>query len=145
MPQLHLIAGAVEPPPSRPQGRQWARSLWVLTIMWRARAHHALDAEPAAMAAGAAGIRHQRVALDHKRKFDLGLLVRAVVGVAVVDADRGGDAVLAQLGAPAAAERTETGDEEFAGPRIDAVERRRQQVGMMTGDHAVRESPAPAP
>ena len=101
-----------------------------------ARAHHALDAEPAAMAAGAAGIRHQRIALHHDRKLDLGLLVRAVVGVAVVDADRAGDAVLGHLGAPAAAERPEAADEELGCPGVDAVERRRQEVGVMAGDHA---------
>ena len=68
--------------------------------MCGARAHHALDAEPAAMPAGAAGIRHQRIALDHDRKLDLGLLVRAVVGIAVVDADRAGHAVLGHAWRP---------------------------------------------
>ena len=104
-----------------------------------ARPHHALDAEAAAMAAGAAGIRHQRIALDHHREFGLDLLVRAVVGVAVIDADRGGDAVLAALGAPAAAERAEIAEEELVGARIDAVELRDQQVGMVAGDDAVRD------
>jgi len=32
-----------------------------------ARAHHAVDAEPAAMAAGAAGVLAQREALDEER------------------------------------------------------------------------------
>ena len=104
-----------------------------------ARAHHALDAEAAAPPAGAAGIRHQRVALDHDRKLELGLLVRAVVGVAVVDADRAGDAVLGPLRAPAAAERAEAADEELVGAIVDAVERRRQQVGVVAGDDAVRD------
>ena len=56
-------------------------------------------------AAGAAGVRHQRVTLDHDRKLELGLLVGAVVGVAVVLAHRRAHAVLVQLGAPAAADQ----------------------------------------
>ena len=78
-----------------------------------ARAHHALDPEAAAMPPGAAGIRDQRVALDHHRKLGLDLLVRAVVGVAVIDADGAGNAVLVALGAPAAAQRAEIADEEL--------------------------------
>src|SRR5262249_45141350 len=41
-----------------------------------ARPYHPLHPEAAAIAAGAAGVRHQRVALDHERKFRLDLLVR---------------------------------------------------------------------
>ncbi len=96
-----------------------------------ARPHHALHPEAAAIAAGAAGIRHQRVALDHQRKFRLDLLVRGVVGVAVIDGDGAGDAVLRAFRAPAAAERAEIAHEEFRRLRIEAVELRDQEVGVM--------------
>src|SRR5262249_62274313 len=89
----------------------------------RARAHHAFHAEPAAATAGTAGIRYQRIALDHDGKLELGLLVRAVVGVAVVDANRGGDAILAHLGTPAAAQRPKPADEELGGSVVDAMKR----------------------
>ena len=104
-----------------------------------ARTHHALDAEPAAVTTGAAGIRYQRVALDHQGEFRLRLLVRRIVGVAIVHRDCAADAVFAFLRAPAAAERAEIGDEEFARARIDPMQRRQHQVGMMAGDGAVRD------
>src|SRR5262249_52984378 len=102
-----------------------------------ARTHHALDAEPAATTAGAAGIRHQRVALDHDWKLELGLLVRAVVGVAIIDANRGGDAILVHLGAPAAAQRSKAADEELGGSVVDAMKRRGQKIGVMAGDDSL--------
>ena len=70
-----------------------------------ARLHHLLAAEPAAEAAGAAGIRTQRIALDQQRIFRLDLLGRAVVGVAVVHRDGRVAAVAVVLGAPAAADQ----------------------------------------
>src|SRR5262249_20590804 len=87
----------------------------------RAGAYHALDPEPTAAAAGTAGIGHQRIALHHDGKLELGLLVRAVVGIAVVDANRARDAVLGHLGAPPAAQRSEAADEELGGAVVDAL------------------------
>ena len=88
-----------------------------------ARPHDALESEPAAPAAGAAGVQHQRVALDHDGKLELGLLVRTVVGVAIIDANRSGDSIFCQLRAPAAAQRPEAADKELGGFLVDAVER----------------------
>src|SRR5262249_51032363 len=117
--QLHRIAGTLEAAVESPWPAMGALAL-IVDHHVGTRTHHPLDADPAATAAGAAGIRHQRVALDDDRKLELGLLVGAVVGVAVVDADGAGDAVLAQLGAPAAAERPEASDEELGGAVVDA-------------------------
>jgi hypothetical protein len=55
------------------------------------------------------------------------------------------DAVLAALGAPAAAERPEIGDEEFRCARIDAMQMRHHEVGVMAGDDAVRDRLPTAP
>src|SRR5436309_2330127 len=112
--QLHRVAGAVEAAVEPPWPAMGALAL-IVDHHIRARAHHALDPEPAAATAGAAGIGHQRIALHHDGKLELGLLVRAVVGIAVVDANRAGDAVLRHLGAPAAAQRSEAADEELGG------------------------------
>src|SRR5262249_41777070 len=91
--QLHRVAGTVEAAVEPPWPAMGALAL-IVDHHVRARAHHALDPEPAAAAAGTAGIGHQRVALHDDGKLELGLLVRAVVGIAVVDADRARDAVL---------------------------------------------------
>ena len=104
----------------------------------RARAHHPLNPEAAAAAAGTAGIGHEGVAFDHDGKLELGLLVRAVMGIAIVDTNRSGDAVLGQFASPAAAQRPEAADEEFGGALVDAVERGCQEIGVVAGDHAVR-------
>src|SRR5262249_43428526 len=90
-PQFHRIAGPVEATVESPGPAMGALAL-IVDHHIGAPAHDALDAEPAAATAGAAGIRHQRIALDHDGKLELGLLVRAVVGVAIIDANGGGDA-----------------------------------------------------
>src|SRR5262245_35290389 len=113
--QLDRVARALEAAIETPGTAMRAVAL-VVDHHIGARAHHALDAQAAAAAAGAAGIRHQPLAVYHDRKLELGLLVRAVVGVAVVDADGAGDAVLVALGAPAAAQRPEAADEELRRP-----------------------------
>src|SRR5262249_15639995 len=133
--QLHRVAGSVEAAVEPPWPAMRPLAL-IVDHHVRARAHHALDPEPAAAAAGAAGIGHQGIALHYDGKLDLGLLVRAVVGIAVVDADRARDAVLGQLGAPAAAQGSEAADEELGGAIVDAVKRRRQKVGVVAGDDA---------
>ena len=69
------------------------------------RLHHLLGAEAAAEVPGAAGIGPQGVALDQQRILRLDLLGRAVMGVAIVDRDRGAHAVAVVLGAPAAADQ----------------------------------------
>src|SRR5262249_11259237 len=101
------------------------------------RAHRPRDAEAAAMPPRPTRIRNELEPLDHDRILGLGLLVRTIVGVAVVKTDRGRYAVLGLLGAPAAAERTERADEELAGLRVHAMEARRDQVRVMAGDGAV--------
>ena len=73
-----------------------------------------LAAQPAAVPPGAAAVLAQRVSLDQHGILRLQLLGRAVVGVAVVDADGGRHAVLGRLGAPAAAQRTDADDVELA-------------------------------
>ena len=89
----------------------------------RARAHHALDAEAAAPTPGTAGIRNEGVALHDDRKLELGLLVRTVVGITVIDANGAGNAVLGHLCPPASAERAEAANEEFGRAVVDAVKR----------------------
>src|SRR3979490_138870 len=91
-------------PPCNPHGLQWARSIWVFMVMAvRARTTRSTPSPPRGRpappgspapprgavggAAGAAVTRHQPIALDHEGKLRLRLLIRAVVGVAVVDAD----------------------------------------------------------
>src|SRR5215469_5705277 len=88
----------------------------------RAGAHDALDAEPAAIAAGTARIRQEPQGLDDAGRLHLGHLASAVMRVAVIDADRRRDAVFAHLGAPAAAQGPEISEVEFLGLRIEAVE-----------------------
>src|SRR5262249_5306090 len=68
------------------------------------RAIGQIDAEPAAMPAGAAGIRAQRKALDQERILDLLQLDRRAAHVALADRDRRGLAVLVWPPAPAATE-----------------------------------------
>ena len=96
-------------PPSRPHGKQTARSM-PESILNSVNAWTTVSTpRPAAVAAGSAGVADQRQALDHHREFSLELLARAVMGVAVIDADGGRDPIFAALGAPAAAERAEAG------------------------------------
>ena len=57
--------------------------------------------------------------------------------VTVVNADRDGHAVLILLGAPATSERPYTDNEQFAVGGRDAVDIRKDQVGMMASDGAV--------
>src|SRR5262249_57805285 len=80
------IAGTAEPALEAPRLALHAIHLRVETKVV-ARLHHLLATEPAAEAAGAAGVRPQRVALDQQRIFRLDLLGGAVVGVAVVHGD----------------------------------------------------------
>src|SRR5262245_30978893 len=110
--QRHLVAGACEATVEPPGPAMGALDLGVHGH-WNARTHHPLDAEPTTTAAGTTRVRNERVALDHQRKLRLGLLVRRVVSIAIVDAHGGADAILAALGAPAATERAEIGDEEL--------------------------------
>src|SRR5262249_59035672 len=78
--QLHSVAGSVEAAVEPPWPAMRPLAL-IVDHHVRARAHHALDPEPAAAAAGAAGIGHQRIALHYAGKLELGLLVRAVGGM----------------------------------------------------------------
>src|SRR6266700_5520411 len=117
MTQCHLIAGAFDPAIEAPWPAMGALDLGVQGHAG-ARPHDPLDAKAAAAAARASGVGDQRITLDHEGKLGLGLLVRAVVGVAVVDAHGRADAVLAALGAPASSERPEIGDEELGGLRV---------------------------
>src|SRR6516165_1624836 len=66
-------------------------------------AHAHIDAEAAAIFAGAAGIRAQRAALHQHRAFELNAFDRAVAHVPLADRDRAGLAVLERAAAPAAA------------------------------------------
>ena len=63
-----------------------------------------------------------------------------IVGVAIIDAPRDGYAVLIPLGAPAASERADPDDEQFAVGRRDAVEIGKDQVGVMAGDGVIWDS-----
>src|SRR5262249_62081568 len=63
-----------------------------------------LAPEPAAMTAGAAGVRAQCEALDQEGILDLLKLDRRIAHIALADRHRGGLAILARPPAPAAAE-----------------------------------------
>src|SRR5438105_15399400 len=66
-------------------------------------AHPHVEAEPAAILAGAAGIPAQRAAFHQHRAFELDTLDRSVAHVALAHRDGGGFAVLERTPAPAAA------------------------------------------
>src|SRR5205823_10693432 len=68
------------------------------------RAIGEIDAEPAAVCAGATGIGAQCEALDQERILNLLQLDRRAAYVALADRDRGRLAVLVRSAAPAAAE-----------------------------------------
>ena len=87
----------------------------------------------------------QRILLDEHRILGFELLGRAVVRVAVVDADGRRHAILVRFRAPAAAERADADDEQLAVGRDDAVDVGEHEIGMVAGDRRGRESPSPAP
>src|ERR1700688_1615014 len=66
-------------------------------------AHMDVDAEAAAMPAGAAGVRAQRAALHHHRTFELDAFDRAVAHIALAHRYGAGFAILAGPSTPAAA------------------------------------------
>ena len=95
--------------------------------------------EPAAVLAGTAGILAQPVLLDDKWELRLDLLARTVMGVAVIDADRGTHAVLAVLGAPTPANQPAKIDEKVVVARVAAVDHGYDEVGVMARDDARRD------
>ncbi len=103
-----------------------------------AHLHHLLSAEPTAEFAGPAGIRTQRITLDQHRIFGFNLLARAVMGVAVIDGDRGIDAVAVVLGAPAAADQPAEINVEAVVARPAAVDAAEHEISMMAGNDAIR-------
>ena len=104
-----------------------------------ARLHHLLGAEPAAIAAGAAGVRPQAIALHQQRILGLDLFGGAVVGVAVIHRDHGVAAVAVVLGAPAATDETAEIDIEAVVLRPPSVDAADAEIGVMAGDHLFRQ------
>ena len=88
------------------------------------------------MAPRPAGIGDQGVALDDDGVVDLHQLGRAVMGVAVIEADRRRHAVLVVLGPPAASGRPDRADEQRVLARVDAVHPPHHQIGVMAGRDA---------
>ena len=124
-------------PPSRPQGSQFARSAWLLKLSGeRAWTTYSMPSPPRWRPAPA-GIGDQGVALDDDGVVDLHQLGRAVMGVAVVEADRRRHPVLVVLGPPATAGGADGSDEQGVGTRVDAVHPPHHQVGVMAGRDAV--------
>jgi len=127
------IAGTAEPALEAPRLALHSIHLRVETKVV-ARLHHLLAAEPAAEAAGAAGVRPQRVALDQQRIFRLNLLGGAVVGVAVVHGDGRVAAVAVVLGAPAPADQPAEIDVEAVVLRAAAIDAPDHEIGVVAGD-----------
>ena len=95
-------------------------------------------AQSAAEFAGAARILAQAVVADQQREFVLDLLRGPVVGVAIVHADGAIGAILVRLGAPTAADQTAQVNPQAAVTRVNAIDVRNKQVGVVAGDHIVR-------
>ena len=94
-----------------------------------------IDAEPAAMLAGAAGIRAQGKALDQERILDLLQLDRRAAHVALADRDRRELAVLVRASAPAAAE--DVHQQEAPPVRPEAADRAAAHVALVRGRDAL--------
>src|ERR1700722_12712077 len=84
----------------------------------RERAYDDFGPQPAALPAGSAGIRPQLVLFDDDGVFDLKLLARAVVRIAVIGANHAVHAVFGRLRAPPAAGRADKADEEITVDRV---------------------------
>src|SRR2546430_16666729 len=111
----------------------------------RARLHHLLGAQAAAVAARAAGILAQRVPLEKHRVLRFHLLHRMVVRVAVVQAHRRAHADLGELRAETAPGRADACEEQPPVLRRDAVAQAGEETGMVPGDGAVRDRLFPCP
>src|SRR4029079_14498310 len=88
-------------------------------------------AEPSPEAAGAGGIRTQRIAFDQQRIFRLDLLRWTVVGVAVVHGDGRIGTIALGLGPPAAADQTAEIDVEAVVLRAAPVDAAVDEIGVM--------------
>ena len=94
-------------------------------------AHRSLGTEPAALAPRPAGVLDQPVSLVDHGVLRFHQLDRAVMGVAVVDADRRAHPVLGLLGAPAAADRSRGSDDHALLVGHVAVELSDPEIGEM--------------
>src|SRR5262245_54293118 len=90
-----------------------------------------IDAEPAAMPAGAAGIRAQRELFDQERILNLLQFDRRAAHVALTDRNRRGFTVLVRPPAPAAAE--DVHQQEAPPVRAEAADRTAAHIALVGG------------
>src|SRR5581483_3523349 len=93
--------------------------------------HHLPHAQATPIPAGAAGILAQADLLEHAGELRLDRLGRAVVGVAVVDADHRAHAVAVVLRAPAAARQADARHREAPGARVRTENVRAEEIGVV--------------
>src|SRR5688500_7970819 len=105
-----------------------------------AHAHFVGHAQAAAEFSRAAGVLAQSSLFDDDRALRFRRFDRRVVGVAVVQTNRRAHAVFIVLGAPTAARMAYMRPEKAARLRVETVRIDRAQVGVVTGDRALRAS-----
>src|SRR5262249_56891448 len=96
-----------------------------------------LDSEPAAMTAGAAGVRAQCEALDQEGILDFLKLDRRIAHIALADRHRGRLAILAWPPAPAAAENVH--QQETPAITSEAPKQAASHIALVGGRDAVRQ------